>query len=747
MRLPGWLALAASFALVACGGGGGGGGGSTNVAPTASFTAAPTSGAAPLTVAVNAAASSDPDGTIASYAWNFGDDSTATGVSTSHNYTTVGSYTITLTVTDNGGRTATATTSIGVLENRAPTASFTTTPTMGTVPFVASVDASASTDVDGSITAYAWDFGDNSSGAGVSTSHTYTLGGNHTIKLTVTDNGGKQATYSQAVVANLSPPSPSVTIGGDIKYERVPFYPSGGALGGLNYGATTAVPARGIVVELRKADQNQSFLATTTTDQNGSYFFAAPLNTNVFVRARAQVLSLGSPGQPAVWNVSVKDNANSSALYAMDGSSFNTGSIDQTRPTMLADSGWPEFGGSTYSGTRVAAPFAVLDSLYSAVQFVATQGDPSITLPPLEVFWSPVNKSSDTWDPAVGNIITTLFQPQGDATWPSGIYVLGNDGVDTDEYDAHVLTHEFNHYLQDHVSRDDTPGGSHSGSDKVDMRVSFSEGFGNAFSGMPLNDPLYRDSYGDKQGNDFGFDLETNNVSPKGWYGESSIGSIVWDLFDSGAEAGDTVTVGYSSILSVFRNQLRTGQPLTSIFPFIVALKAQPGAPVAAIDTLVAAQNIKSSGMDAFGSTETNDGGNVDNPDVLPIYTNISLNGGPAVLCGNHVEGVINKLGNRRFLKFSLNAARTVTITAKYTNTGSADPSATLPRPDPDIVLFKGPVLDSAESDNIDQESMTRALGLGDYVIEVYEYSHIDPTVTPVPTRRGRTCLSVTVTG
>jgi hypothetical protein len=176
-------------------------------------------------------------------------------------------------------------------------------------------------------------------------------------------------------------------------------------------------------------------------------------------------------------------------------------------------------------------------------------------------------------------------------------------------------------------------------------------------------------------------------------------------------------------------------------------LKAQPGAPVAGIDALVSAQDITSVGMDAFGSTEGNNGGNVDNPDVLPIYTNISLNGGPAVVCGNHVEGVFNKLGNRRLLKFSLNAARTVTITAQYTFAGSADPSATLPRPDPDIVLFQGPLLEIAESSTVDQESLTRALGVGDYVIEVYEYSHIDPTVTPAPTRRGRTCMSVTVTG
>lgn len=77
----------------------------SNQSPVASFTASCTL----LACSTDATASSDPDGTIASYAWAFGDSSTASGVTASHSYAAAGSYTITLTVTDNLGATASTT--------------------------------------------------------------------------------------------------------------------------------------------------------------------------------------------------------------------------------------------------------------------------------------------------------------------------------------------------------------------------------------------------------------------------------------------------------------------------------------------------------------------------------------------------------------------------------------------------------------------------------------------------------------
>jgi PKD repeat protein len=76
---------------------------SNNQPPVAAATANPTSGIAPLAVNFSGAGSSDPDGTISSYAWTFGDGGTGSGVTISHTYQNAGTYTATLTVTDNNG--------------------------------------------------------------------------------------------------------------------------------------------------------------------------------------------------------------------------------------------------------------------------------------------------------------------------------------------------------------------------------------------------------------------------------------------------------------------------------------------------------------------------------------------------------------------------------------------------------------------------------------------------------------------
>jgi PKD repeat protein len=88
-----------------------------NVPPTAVAAATPASGFAPLPVSFSAAGSVDPDGSITSYAWSFGDGSTGSGLTTSHTYTSTGTYTATLTVTDNRGATATKTVTITATAN------------------------------------------------------------------------------------------------------------------------------------------------------------------------------------------------------------------------------------------------------------------------------------------------------------------------------------------------------------------------------------------------------------------------------------------------------------------------------------------------------------------------------------------------------------------------------------------------------------------------------------------------------
>jgi PKD repeat protein len=105
-RIAVLLLLAAS--LAACGGNGDGNAGDRNQPPVARLTLSPTSGTAPLTIAGSSAGSSDADGTITGYAWDFGDGSGATGAQVEHTYSTVGEFVVTLTVTDDEGATGAA---------------------------------------------------------------------------------------------------------------------------------------------------------------------------------------------------------------------------------------------------------------------------------------------------------------------------------------------------------------------------------------------------------------------------------------------------------------------------------------------------------------------------------------------------------------------------------------------------------------------------------------------------------------
>ena len=349
---------------------------------------------------------------------------------------------------------------------------------------------------------------------------------------------------TQTVTATVGPPPTSVTVSGRITFERVPFLPLPQA--GLDYPGTLEAPAREIEVELLAASSS-AVLGTTTTDASGNYSLVAPSNTDARVRAKALSRFAGTAARPATWDLRVLNNTNSNALFVLDGAVFNTGVADLTR-NLKATTGWGGDFSGIYSGPRAAAPFAILDTLYSAVQFVTANGNSAVQLPGLSAFWSPDNRPAVPFNPATGSIETTRYFPADSLGVLPGIYILGAADNDTDEFDQHVLAHEFQHFLEDAVSRTDSPGDIHSLSERLDMRLAFSEGFSNAFSGMVLtglvDDPqVYRDSLGRAQGSDGWFDMETQRFGIPGWFSEASVHRIVWDLFDDTNDAADADTV------------------------------------------------------------------------------------------------------------------------------------------------------------------------------------------------------------
>ena len=166
-----------------------------NIEPTASFTHS-VSG---LTTVVDGTASADPDGSVISYAWDWGDGAAGgSGATATHAYALPGEYTVTLTVTDNRGGTASTAQTVTVT-HADPTATF----TVATDRLQVAVDATGSSAADGATLTYAWDWGDGSApGSGPQAAHTYAEDGTYAIRLTVTDSVGSTNAADREITVN-----------------------------------------------------------------------------------------------------------------------------------------------------------------------------------------------------------------------------------------------------------------------------------------------------------------------------------------------------------------------------------------------------------------------------------------------------------------------------------------------------------------------------------------------------------------
>jgi PKD repeat protein len=163
--------------------------------PVASFASA----CSDLRCTFDGSSSSDPDGTIVGYSWNFGDGTNGSGPTVSHTFPFTGTFTVTLVVVDNDGATGTQSKSVAVV-NAPPVASFTSSCSGLTCSF----DGIASSDSDGTIRDYSWSFGDGTTAIGLAASHTYAGDGTFTVTLTVTDNLGARGTRSESVTVAVA---------------------------------------------------------------------------------------------------------------------------------------------------------------------------------------------------------------------------------------------------------------------------------------------------------------------------------------------------------------------------------------------------------------------------------------------------------------------------------------------------------------------------------------------------------------
>jgi len=155
-------------------------------------------------ITFSAAHSFDTDGKITSYLWEFGDGNTSPEIDTVHSYDKAGAYNVTLKVTDNDGLINTAQQIIQVTNEIPVIESLTTDFIEGDIPLDVTFNQ-ITTDSDGEIVSYVWDFGDGIQSNEANPNHTYTSQGNFDARLTVTDNAGGQ--NSKAVTINAIDPN------------------------------------------------------------------------------------------------------------------------------------------------------------------------------------------------------------------------------------------------------------------------------------------------------------------------------------------------------------------------------------------------------------------------------------------------------------------------------------------------------------------------------------------------------------
>ncbi len=177
-----------------------------NQPPTADFSYSPASPDTGDTIQFTDQ-STDPDGSIVSWDWNFGDGNSSSDQNPTHSYDDDGTYTVTLTVTDDDGATDDYSEDITV-QNQSPTADFDYTPTSPLTYETINFDGTLSSDPDGSISSYEWDWTSDGifDATGSNPSHFYTDDGTYTVTLRVTDDDGATDTYSDEItVQNQGP--------------------------------------------------------------------------------------------------------------------------------------------------------------------------------------------------------------------------------------------------------------------------------------------------------------------------------------------------------------------------------------------------------------------------------------------------------------------------------------------------------------------------------------------------------------
>jgi hypothetical protein len=340
--------------------------------------------------------------------------------------------------------------------------------------------------------------------------------------------------------------------------------------GGIDYGFAEKNPIRGAIVELRNS--NNIVIDRTNTDELGNYAFWAPPNGQVAVVVKA---ALGTIGHETALVVNNR-NQNSLYEYPKTVAPFLM-SADKTHD-IYAETTWT---GQVY-GRRDAAPFAILDAIYTAHARLK-QVDPLLDFGSalIPMAWSSENLCDGV---TRGDVLNWKHYEQNPKLYR--IYLCGHEDHDTDEYDRQTILHEWSHYFHDRFSQTKTIGGGHEHKDVLDPRLAFAEGFATAFAAILGETSEHVDTKGPDQAGlvDISNDIELDQYDWGGFFAEDSIEELLWDLYDrnatdkeeeldleGGGKARDNVDLGIKPFYDAMR-AMRRSSAFATIHTFLAYL-------------------------------------------------------------------------------------------------------------------------------------------------------------------------------
>jgi hypothetical protein len=337
--------------------------------------------------------------------------------------------------------------------------------------------------------------------------------------------------------------------------------------------------------------------------------------------------------------------------------------------------------------TRISGAFNIAATIWRANSLVHA-AQPAATLPRVEVRWDTtyVGGTFFDWDQKVA-------------------YINGRRREDSDEFDDHVVAHEYGHFLMASLSREGSPGGDHSVGEQLDPRLAWSEGWADFFSAVTNANPDYIDT-GMVHGKAIvlvrtNIELDVHPRERPGIWSEHSVGSALWDWYDDAAESSDSVALGFNPMWAVFAGRLRD-QPDPYLLDFVDGLSAG-GVEARHIRQVLAARGIRY-------------------PDP-EIRFRESLRPGVTVTgtLDSRTSRRSNLWGSSAHYAFSLAEPREVTLSMKIVD--ARNPA----RADLDLYLFddKGTLVASSDAVNGvgDGERIVRRLPPGYYRAEVRSWS------------------------